>query len=168
MRSRIGRAFVAMRDGEIAAQSLGIDLFAYKAMAFALSSFYAGVAGALYSGLLGYMSPEGFDLFQMIIQQAMIVVGGLGSVVGSVLGAALLVYIMEFLREFKSTQEIVFGALLVGFMVFQPDGLVVFMKRWLPGWEEPLHLAERATRSVRTGVAPEGSTTGRNAMAERT
>ena len=143
MRSRIGRALVAMRDGEIAAQSLGIDLFAYKAMAFALSSFYAGVAGALYSGLLGYMSPEGFDLFQMIIQQAMIVVGGLGSVVGSVLGAALLVYIMEFLREFKSTQEIVFGALLVGFMVFQPNGLVVFMKRWLPGWEEPMHLAER-------------------------
>ena len=98
-------------------------------------------AGALYSGLLGFVSPEGFDLFQMIIQKAMIVVGGLGSVVGSVLGASLLVYVMEFLREFKSTQEIVFGALLVAFMVFQPHGLVVFMKRWLPGWEEPLHVA---------------------------
>src|SRR5499427_2130469 len=141
MRSRIGRAFVAMRDGEIAAQSLGIDLLTYKAMAFALSSFYAGVAGALYSGLLGFVSPEAFDLFQMIIQKAMIVVGGLGSVVGAVLGASLLVYLMEVLREFKSTQEIVFGALLVGFMVFQPNGLVVFMKRWLPGWTEPLHLA---------------------------
>ena len=142
MRSRIGRAFVAMRDGEIAAQSLGIDLLTYKAIAFALSSFYAGVAGALYSGLLGFVSPEGFDLFQMIIQKAMIVVGGLGSVVGSVLGAALLVYIMEVLREFKSTQEIVFGALLVGFMVFQPHGLVVFMKRWVPGWDEPMHLPQ--------------------------
>jgi branched-chain amino acid transport system permease protein len=140
MRSRIGRAFVAIRDGEIAAQALGVDLLKYKAMAFALCGFYAGVAGSLYSGLLGYMSPEGFDLFQMIIQKAMIVVGGLGSVVGSVLGAALLVYLMEFLREFKSTQEIVFGLLLVGFMVFQPHGLVVFLKRWLPGWEEPLHL----------------------------
>ena len=86
MRSRIGRAFVAMRDGEIAAQSLGIDLLTYKAMAFALSSFYAGAAGALYSALLGFVSPEGFDLFQMVIQKAMIVVGGLGSVVGSVLG----------------------------------------------------------------------------------
>src|SRR5262252_5368325 len=143
MRSRIGRAFVAMRDGEIAAQALGIDLLTYKATAFALSSFYAGVAGALYSGLLGFVSPEGFDLFQMIIQKAMIVVGGLGSVVGSVLGASLLVYVMEVLREFKSTQEIVFGALLITFMVFQPNGLVVFMKRWLPGWEEPLHLAGR-------------------------
>jgi branched-chain amino acid transport system permease protein len=168
MQSRIGRAFVAMRDGEIAAQSLGIDLLTYKAMAFALSSFYAGVAGALYSGLLGYMSPEGFDLFQMIIQKAMIVVGGLGSVVGSVLGAALLVYIMEFLREFKSTQEIVFGVLLVGFMVFQPNGLVVFMKRWLPDWEEPLHLAERADPKVsQPSAVLEGATPRRDAAAER-
>jgi branched-chain amino acid transport system permease protein len=143
MRSRIGRAFVAMRDGEIAAQALGVDLLAYKSMAFALSSFYAGVAGALYSAVLGFISPEGFDLFQMIIQKAMIVVGGLGSVVGGVLGASLLVYIMEVLREFKSTQEIVFGMLLIGFMVFQPHGLVVFIKRWLPGWQEPLHLAPR-------------------------
>jgi len=145
MRSRFGRAFVAMRDGEIAAQALGIDLFTYKATAFALSGFYAGVAGALYAGLLGYVSPEAFDLFQMIIQQAMIVVGGLGSIVGSVLGAGLLVYIMEVLREFKSTQEIVFGLLLVGFMLFQPNGLVVFLKRWLPGWQEPLHLIAPVT-----------------------
>jgi len=169
MRSRIGRAFVAMRDGEIAAQSLGIDLLTYKAMAFALSSFYAGVAGALYSGLLGFVSPEAFDLFQMIIQKAMIVVGGLGSVVGSVLGAALLVYVMEVLREFKSTQEIVFGALLIAFMVFQPHGLVVFMKRWLPGWEEPLHLAggvQSTAPGHDTSVA--GATSKEHASAERT
>src|SRR6516162_10780447 len=167
MRSRIGRAFVAMRDGEIAAQSLGIDLFAYKAMAFALSSFYAGVAGALYSGLLGYMSPEGFDLFQMIIQKAMIVVGGLGSVVGSVLGAALLVYIMEFLREFKSTQEIVFGALLVGFMVLQPNGLVGFMKRWLPDWEEPLHLLRRKDRAAVLSASLASAASGERLPAEQ-
>jgi branched-chain amino acid transport system permease protein len=169
MRSRIGRAFVAMRDGEIAAQSLGIDLLTYKAMAFALSSFYAGVAGALYSSLLGFVSPEAFDLFQMIIQKAMIVVGGLGSVVGSVLGAALLVYVMEVLREFKSTQEIVFGALLIAFMVFQPHGLVVFMKRWLPGWEEPLHLAggvQSTAPGHDTSVA--GATSKEHASAERT
>lgn len=168
MRSRIGRAFVAIRDGEIAAQALGIDLLTYKATAFALSSFYAGAAGALYSALLGFVSPEGFDLFQMVIQKAMIVVGGLGSVVGSVLGASLLVYLMELLREFKSTQEIVFGALLVCFMVFQPNGLVVFMKRWLPGWEEPLHLANRAESEVsaRSG-SREGATSGERAAVER-
>jgi branched-chain amino acid transport system permease protein len=168
MQSRIGRAFVAMRDGEIPAQSLGIDLLTYKAMAFALSSFYAGVAGALYSGLLGFVSPEGFDLFQMIIQKAMIVVGGLGSVVGAVLGASLLVYAMEVLREFKSTQEIVFGTLLIAFMVFQPHGLVVFLKRWLPGWEEPLHLAGRAQTAAPVRAASlAGATSSEHASAER-
>ncbi len=170
MRSRIGRAFVAMRDGEIAAQSLGIDLLTYKATAFALSGFYAGVAGALYSGLLGFVSPEAFDLFQMIIQKAMIVVGGLGSVVGAVLGASLLVFLMEVLREFKSTQEIVFGALLIAFMVFQPHGLVVFLKRWLPGWQEPLHLAG-AGQPPSPAPLPDksvaGATTGDHASAGR-
>ena len=168
MRSRIGRAFVAMRDGEIAAQALGIDLLKYKAIAFALSSFYAGAAGALYSALLGFVSPEAFDLFQMIIHKSMIVVGGLGSVVGSVLGASLLVYVMELLREFKSTQEIVFGCLLVGFMVFQPNGLVVFMKRWIPGWEEPLHLTDRAEPKASTpSVALDGTASGEDAATER-
>ncbi len=139
VRSRIGRAFVAMRDGEVAAQALGIDLLRYKAMAFALSGFYAGAAGALYCAVLDFVSPESFDLFQMILHKAMIVVGGLGSIVGSVLGASLLVYLLEVLREFKATQEIVFGALLLFFMVFQPNGLVIFLKRWVPGWKEPLH-----------------------------
>jgi len=104
----------------------------------------------------------------MIIQKAMIVVGGLGSVVGSVLGASLLVYAMELLREFKSTQEIVFGVLLVGFMVFQPNGLVVFMKRWLPGWEEPLHLAGRAEpKASAPSGSVEGTTSGERPAAER-
>ncbi|MFQ5830012.1 MAG: branched-chain amino acid ABC transporter permease [Candidatus Methylomirabilia bacterium] len=139
MRSRIGRAFIAVRDGEIAAQALGIDLLKYKAMAFALSGFYAGTAGALYCAVLDFVSPESFDLFQMILHKAMVVVGGLGSVVGAVLGATVLVYLLEVLREFKASQEILFGALLLGFVLFQPRGLVAFLKRWVPGWEEPLH-----------------------------
>jgi branched-chain amino acid transport system permease protein len=145
MRSRIGRAFVAMRDGEIAAQALGIDLLKYKSMAFALSGFYAGAAGALYCAVLDYVSPEGFDLFQMVLHKAMIVVGGLGSVVGSVLGAALLVYLLEVLREFKATQEIAFGALLLGFVLFQPRGLVDLLRRRVPGWGESLHAVPRST-----------------------
>ena len=139
MRSRIGRAFVAMRDGEIAAQALGIDLTWYKAMAFALSGFYAGCAGALYCSVLAFVAPESFDLFQMILQKAMVVVGGLGSLVGSVLGATLLVSLLQVLREFKATQEIVFGALLLGFVLFQPRGLVDLLRRRFAGWEEPLH-----------------------------
>jgi branched-chain amino acid transport system permease protein len=97
--SRIGRAFVAVRDSEIAAQSLGVDLLKYKALAFGISGFTAGLAGGLYSQLLNFVSPEGFDLFQMVIQKSMIVVGGLGSIAGSVLGAAAIVISLELLRE---------------------------------------------------------------------
>ena len=85
--SRIGRAFVAVRDGEVAAESLGIDLLRYKALAFGISGFYAGVAGGLYSALLNFVAPEGYDLFQMIMQKSTIVVGGMGSIAGSVIGA---------------------------------------------------------------------------------
>ena len=137
VRSRIGRAFVAIRDGEIAAQSLGVDPLRYKALAFALSGLYAGIAGALYAPLLGYISPEGFDLFQMIIQKSMIVVGGMGSIMGSVIGAVVVVVALEALRAFKSTQEIVFGAILIGFVLFRPRGLVAFLQL-LPGWDEPV------------------------------
>jgi branched-chain amino acid transport system permease protein len=151
--SRIGRAFVAIRDGEVAAESLGIDLLRYKALAFAMSGFYAGVAGGLYSALLNFVAPEGFDLFQMVLHKAMIVVGGLGSVTGSLLGAGLLVLLLEALRAFKGTQEIAFGALLLFFVLFLRGGLVSVLKRNLRGWEEPLRLPQRRQRVL----APPGS-----------
>jgi branched-chain amino acid transport system permease protein len=137
--SRVGRAFVAVRDGEEAAESLGIDLLHTKAVAFGVSGLYAGVAGGLYSQLLNFVSPEGYDLFQMVLQKAMIVVGGLGSIAGSVLGAAIVILLLEALRAFKGTQEIVFGALLLGFVILLKGGLISVIRRYLPGWEEPLH-----------------------------
>lgn len=143
VRSRIGRAFVAVRDSEIAAQSLGIDLLRYKALAFGISGFYAGIAGGLYSALLNFVSPEGYDLFQMVLQKAMIVVGGLGSIAGSVLGASALVTLLEFLRKFKGAQEIAFGAILVGFILFMPGGIIGALKAKVRGWAEPLHRARR-------------------------
>jgi branched-chain amino acid transport system permease protein len=136
--SRLGRAFVAVRDGEVAAESLGIDLLRYKALAFGLSGFYAGIAGGLYSAMLNFVAPEGFDLFQMVLQKAMIVVGGLGSVVGSVLGAGIIIALLEALREVKGLQELVFGGLLVGFVLFLRGGLVSVLKRRVRGWDEPL------------------------------
>ena len=111
--------------------------------------------------MLNFVAPEGFDLLQMVLQKAMIVVGGLGSVAGSVLGAGLIIILLEALRAFKGLQEIVFGALLVGFVLFMRGGLVSVLKRHVRGWEEPLRL-EQPAASTRTAPveAPAG-------MAER-
>jgi branched-chain amino acid transport system permease protein len=155
VRSRIGRAFVAVRDSDIAAESLGIDLLRYKALAFGISGFYAGIAGGLYSAMLNFVSPEGYDLFQMVIQKAMIIVGGLGSVAGSVLGAGSLVFILEALRKVKGAQEIVFGAILVGFILFMPGGIIGFLKDKVRGWEEPLHRARRGKLPLHSTTAAE-------------
>ena len=161
VRSRLGRAFIAVRDSEIAAQSLGVDLLRYKALAFGISGFYAGVAGGLYSALLNFVSPEGYDLFQMVLQKSMIVVGGLGSIVGSVLGAGAIVSILELLRTVKGAQEIAFGAILVGFILFMPGGIAGRLKQKVRGWEEPLHRSRRAespaTPAHSPAPSPEGS-----------
>jgi branched-chain amino acid transport system permease protein len=152
--SRVGRAFVAVRDGEVAAESLGVDLLRTKALAFGISGFYAGVAGGLYSAMLNFVAPEGFDLFQMVLQKAMIVVGGLGSVVGSVLGAGMIIVLLEALRAVKGLQEIAFGGLLVAFVLFMRGGLISVLKRRVRGWEEPLRL-EQPLRVVPAPVAAE-------------
>jgi branched-chain amino acid transport system permease protein len=143
VRSGVGRAFVAVRDSEVAAEALAIDLARYKAIAFSMSALYAGVAGGLYSAALSFVAPEGFDLFQMVVQFSMVVVGGLGSVWGSVLGAGLLVGLQETLRAFKGGQEIAFGLLLMACIVFLPDGIISLVKRRARCWEEPLRAPDR-------------------------
>ena len=138
LRSRIGRALVAVRDSPAAAQSLAIDLTRTKTLAYALSALLAGLAGALYAPLLGLVVPESYDLFQVIIQFAMVVVGGLSSVAGSVIGAVLIVWLMEGLRAFKDVQEIAFGGMILLFVLFLPGGVASILRRRLPGWREPL------------------------------
>jgi branched-chain amino acid transport system permease protein len=144
VRSRLGRAMIAVRDGEVAAQALGVDLLRTKAMAFGLSAFYAGIAGGLQAMMLGYIAPESFDLFHMAMMKAMIVVGGLGSIAGSVLGAGAVLVLLEGLRAFKGAQEIAFGLLLMGAIILAPRGLAGALRR-LPGWRE---------RYLRTGGRP--------------
>ncbi|MCJ8502692.1 branched-chain amino acid ABC transporter permease [Desulfatitalea alkaliphila] len=114
LKTKAGRAFVAIRDSEIAAEVIGINLAVYKTLAFAVSAFYAGIAGGLYAFVLGFFDPFTFNLILSVIFLVMVVVGGLGSVMGAIAGATLITYLMYDL--FKNVGEVpVVGDLLVSF-----------------------------------------------------
>lgn len=144
VRSRFGRALVAIRDSELTAQALGVNLTTTKSLAFVLSAFYAGVAGGLHSAALRFVGPESFDLFQMVLQFCMVVVGGLGSIIGSALGATLVLVLRETLRTASSVQEILFGGLLVACIVFLPRGLASALQGPGSPWLERLHWNRRS------------------------
>jgi len=102
VRSRVGRAFVAIRDRDLAAEIIGINLFRYKLTAFAISSFYAGIAGALWVGFIRIVTPEHFPFHLSVQYLAMVIVGGLGSVLGSIFGAVFMTLIPELLMCFPA------------------------------------------------------------------
>jgi len=122
--SRFGRALKAIRDDEIAAESMGINIARYKVQSFAVSAFMAGVGGCLYAHFLGYINPSDFGFLKSIDMLSMIVLGGLGSIPGAVFGASLLAAAPEFLRFMSQYRMLVYGALLVFLMVFRPNGLL--------------------------------------------
>ena len=140
-RSRIGRAFVAIRDQDIAAEIIGINIFRYKLLAFAISSFYAGVCGVLYTYYFGIANYEAFQINVSIDYLAMIIVGGLGSVLGSVLGAVFVTMLPIAIRTVVETiggyiwdtnalsavaasmRLVIFGMLIILFLVLEPEGL---------------------------------------------
>lgn len=127
--SDTGRAFIAIRDSEIAARAMGVNLLRYKTTAFALSAFYAGVAGSLYAHLLHGISPEDFTVFLSIDFVTMVVLGGLGSVGGAWYGAFLLTLLQNSLTrlpivsEFKNLFIVVLGVILILTVAFLPRGI---------------------------------------------
>ncbi len=127
-RSRVGRAFVAIRDNEIAAEAMGVSLVRYKTLAFALSAAITGLAGALYAHLFDRLNPQNFTLAMSIELLVMVVVGGLASVLGSILGAALFVLLPHALSDFRDYQAIIFGSILILVLFFEPLGM---RGRWL-------------------------------------
>jgi branched-chain amino acid transport system permease protein len=122
--SRFGRALKAIRDDEIAAESMGINIARYKVQSFAVSAFMAGTGGCLYGHFLGYINPSDFGFLKSIDMLSMIVLGGLGSIPGAVFGASILSAAPEFLRFMSQYRMLVYGALLVFLMVFRPNGLL--------------------------------------------
>jgi branched-chain amino acid transport system permease protein len=119
----IGRAFIALRESEIAAQTIGIDLARYKTIAFAISAFYTGVAGGLFAYLITYLSPDAFTIELSVDFVAMIVIGGMGSILGSIIGAVILTGMQQVLAGLLDLQVLIFGISLIVFMIFMPKGI---------------------------------------------
>lgn len=122
--SRFGRALKAVRDDEIAAEAMGINITRYKIQSFAIGSFLAGVGGGLYAHFLNYINPSDFGFLKSVDILSMVVLGGLGSIAGTVFGASVLAAAPEFLRFMSQYRMLVYGALLVFMMVFRPNGLL--------------------------------------------
>ncbi len=146
MRSRDGRAFVAVRDHYLSAEIMGVKLNKYRLLSFGISSFYAGIGGALYAHYLGYVSAEGFTIMMSIQFLAMIIIGGLGSIKGTLMGVIFMVFLPEVLGTgvglMKMTEwgnipmvvdglayikEMAIGLVIIGFLIFEPEGLA---HRW--------------------------------------
>lgn len=130
VRSPVGRAFVAVRDSEPAAQACGIDLARTKTLAFAVSAFYAGTAGSLYAHVVGFISPADFSLVMSIFLVSTIVIGGLASIPGSVVGALVLTVGFQLLSGVRDLRTVIYGLALVVMSIFVPGGLW----RVVPSW----------------------------------
>lgn len=128
--SRHGRAFIYIRESEVAAQAAGVALARYKLYAFVLSAFYSGLAGTLYAALNQYLHPDDFNLGRSVLYLMMGVVGGLGTILGPVVGATLVAILPELLRRFQDFQELVFAGLLLISIIFMPRGVLGLARRW--------------------------------------
>jgi len=147
MKTRIGRAFVAIRDSDIAAEVMGVNLTIYKTLAFAISAFYAGIAGGLFAFVCGFFDPFTFNMILSIIFLVMVVVGGLGSILGAVMGATLITYLQYDLLKnvaeapyvgdmlifiskkwftvigLENFGSIALGLIMIGIIIFEPLGM---------------------------------------------
>ena len=122
--SRIGRALTAMGEDEIAAAAMGVDTTRAKLVAFALGSFWAGIAGVIFASQNAIIVPSSFSIAQSIIVLSCVVLGGMGSIRGSIVGALALILIPEYLREFSDFRILIFGVVLVVMMIFRPGGIL--------------------------------------------
>lgn len=161
MKTRVGRAFVAIRDDDIAAEVMGVNLTIYKTLSFAVSAFYAGVAGGLFAFVLGFFDPFTFNLILSIVFLVMIVVGGLGSVLGAIMGATLITYLQyELLKNIQELpvigaalvkisqkyltviglqnfSSIALGLIMIGIVIFEPLGMFgiwIRIKKYWKTW----------------------------------
>jgi branched-chain amino acid transport system permease protein len=161
LKTRVGRSFVAIRDSDIAAEVIGVNLTVYKTLAFAVSAFYAGIAGGLFGFVLGFFDPFTFNLILSIMFLVMVVVGGLGTILGSIMGATLITYLQYDLLKniaeipyvgalmvavskqwftmvgLENIGSIAIGLIMIGIIIFEPLGMFgvwIRMKKYWMTW----------------------------------
>jgi branched-chain amino acid transport system permease protein len=130
IRSSTGRAILALRDDEIAAEAMGVRVSHYKVVAFMISAFFAGIAGGLFAHYQGFVDPNSFGFTQSVEMVIMVVIGGMGSLSGSVVGALLVTVLPELLRVFDRYRMVVFPLLLIITMLLRPMGLLGHREIW--------------------------------------
>jgi branched-chain amino acid transport system permease protein len=158
MKTKVGRAFIAIRDSDIAAETMGVNLTYYKTLAFAVSAFYTGIAGGLMAFLLGFISPSSFSFILSIYFLAFVIVGGLGSIFGSIMGGIVMTWLMLTLEKVQelpyvgnilevfsekwmsiaglpNVSSIIFGLIIILLVVFEPLGLYGFWIRTKIYWK---------------------------------
>lgn len=127
--SRIGRAWVALREDEIACQAMGIDKTKTKLSAFALGATWAGMMGVMFAAKTTFINPASFTFLESAIILSIVVLGGMGSIIGVIIGAMVLILLPEYLRAFSDYRMLLFGAIMVIMMVFRPQGLISNARR---------------------------------------
>jgi branched-chain amino acid transport system permease protein len=148
--SRIGRAWIAIREDEDVARALGINVWQHKLLAFGIGASFAGLGGAIFASRQSAIFPVDFTLLVSIYVLCLVIIGGMGSIPGVVLGSAILVGLPEVLRELADYRLLAFGALLVLTMAVRPEGL-------LPSWRRASEIHEQAGEdAVETTFEPAG------------
>lgn len=127
--SRLGRAWIALREDEIACQSMGIDKMKTKLVAFSLGAFWAGIIGVVFAAKTTFINPASFTFLESAIILSIVVLGGMGSIIGVIIGALVLILMPEYLRALSEYRMLAFGAILVCMMIFRPQGIISTVRR---------------------------------------
>ncbi len=127
--SRLGRAWIALREDEIACQAMGIDKRKTKLAAFSLGAFWAGLIGVVFAAKTTFINPASFTFLESAIILSIVVLGGMGSIIGVILGAFILILMPEYLRALSEYRMLAFGGVMVAMMVFRPQGMIANIRR---------------------------------------
>jgi len=127
--SRIGRAWVALREDEVACQAMGINTTRTKLTSFALGALWAGLAGVMFAAKTTFINPASFTVWESILVLCIVVIGGMGSSIGVLVGAVIIILLPEYLRAFSEYRLLLFGLILVLMMVFRPGGIIISKRR---------------------------------------